>query len=153
MRCRYLVALWTTPTVCCSLAWVYSSLVVVSRDIVKKVNEDIGEFHNQIQYKRVEIPDLWSKVQQYKGTFAISGKLYDGSFHSCLNFGYREQVQKQQTMALELAERKFFIPAARMLMSAIYDARYLNSADLVATTDLCKLLEGNRDVKIENLNS
>lgn len=50
-------------------------LLLVAKDIVCKVKEGAGEFRDQVQFKRVEIPDLWSKVQQYKGTFAVSDKL------------------------------------------------------------------------------
>lgn len=48
---------------------------LVAKDIVCKVKEGAGEFRDQVHFKRVEIPDLWSKVQQYKGTFAVSDKL------------------------------------------------------------------------------
>lgn len=60
----------------------------------------------------------------------------------------RESVQKQQGQSLELAKRKFFIPAARMLMSAIYDSRYLNASHLSSSDELVKLLDVNRDVTI-----
>lgn len=47
---------------------------------------------------------------------------------------------------MELAKRRFFIPAARTLMGAIYDSKYLSNANLVNTAELVKLLEDNRDV-------
>lgn len=59
---------------------------------------------------------------------------------------HREHVQRQQGAAMELAKRKFFIPAARTLMGAIYDSKYLSNANLVNTAELIKLLEDNRDV-------
>lgn len=55
-------------------------------------------------------------------------------------------MQKQQALALQIAARKFFIPATRTLMSAVYDARYLNSTQNSPATDLIKALESNRDV-------
>ena len=54
-------------------------MFAVSREIVRKVKEGIKEFRDQIQYKSMEIPELWAKVQQYKGTFAITAKLYHGT--------------------------------------------------------------------------
>lgn len=60
---------------------------------------------------------------------------------------FRDAVQKQQSQAIELAKRRFFIPAVRTLMGAIYDARYLHSTQMIATGDLTKLLEANRDVR------
>lgn len=48
--------------------------------------------------------------------------------------------------ALVLSERKFFIPAARLLMSAIYDARYVTSGQLADSSDICKILESSRNV-------
>ncbi len=60
----------------------------------------------------------------------------------------REQVRREQMAAQELARRKFFIPAARTLMGAIYDCKYLMSTNLAAATDLVKVLEDVRDVPI-----
>lgn len=56
-------------------------------------------------------------------------------------------MQRQQTAATELAKRKFFIPAARTLMGAIYDSKYLSNANLVNTAELVKVLEDDRDVQ------
>ena len=57
-------------------SFVLTLMFAVSREIVRKVKEGVEEFRDQIQYKSMEIPELWAKVQQYKGTFAITGKLY-----------------------------------------------------------------------------
>lgn len=62
--------------------------------------------------------------------------------------GCRQGIQKQQSHALDLARKKFFIPAARMIMGAIYDSRYLRDAQLAASSELAKLLEANRDVRL-----
>lgn len=48
---------------------------LVAKEVVYRVKGGAEEFRDQVQFKRVEIPDLWSKVQQYKGTFAVSDKL------------------------------------------------------------------------------
>lgn len=65
------------------------------------------------------------------------------SFHS-------DHIKRQQAQALELTKRKFFIPAARLLMSALYDAKYLKSSSPSAACDeLIKALERHRDVFVQ----
>lgn len=116
--------------------------------MVKEVRDHISEFHDQIQFKRTELPDIWSKVEKFKSASAITIKQYDGlaGVPSMMAF-ISENIKKQQTQALELARRKFFIPAARLLMSAIYDAKYLKSSSQSAAYDeLIKTLERHRDV-------
>lgn len=49
---------------------------VVAKDIVTQVCTDVTEFHDQIQFKRTELPEIWSKVRQFKDTTVISSKLY-----------------------------------------------------------------------------
>lgn len=80
MQCPYSAALSTTPTVRGGgegpSTLIHTGAVsVAAKDIACKVKEGAAEFRDQVQFKRVEIPDLWSKVQQYKGTFAVSDKL------------------------------------------------------------------------------
>lgn len=50
--------------------------MLVAREIVLKVEDGVSEFRDQIQFKRAELPEIWTKVQQYKDSFAVSGKLY-----------------------------------------------------------------------------
>lgn len=63
---------------------------------------------------------------------------------------YRDWIQRQQLEAAELADRKFFIPAVRTLMGAMYDAKYLQSSmkgkeGLSSHAEIIKILEINRD--------
>ena len=60
---------------------------------------------------------------------------------------HSQAIQRQQAQALELARKKFFIPASRMIMGAVYDSRYLRDAQLAASAELAKALETNRDVR------
>lgn len=77
MQCQYLEALSTTLNVRLSLAsYEVANMSIVSKDIVCKVGEGIAEFRDQVQFKRAELPEIWSKVQLYKDTFAITSKLY-----------------------------------------------------------------------------
>ena len=74
MQCPYSGALLTTLNVQFSYRAV--NILVVSKDIVCRVGEGIAEFRDQVQFKRAELPEIWSKVQLYKDTFAITSKLY-----------------------------------------------------------------------------
>ena len=49
----------------------------MAKDVVAQVCTDVTEFHDQIQFKRTELPEIWSKVRQFKDTAVIAGKLYD----------------------------------------------------------------------------
>lgn len=59
-------------------------LSVVAKDIVTQVCTDVTEFHDQIQFKRAELPEIWSKVRQFKDTTVISSKLYYPAKVMCL---------------------------------------------------------------------
>ena len=93
---------------------------------------DAESIREQVQYKRNELPEVWGKVQHYKNAMAASEKL--------------EKLQRGQEASLDLANRKFFVPAARSLMDSLYDARYLQKT--VNTADLMEVLEANRVVNV-----
>lgn len=52
----------------------------MAKDVVAQVCTDVTEFHDQIQFKRTELPEIWSKVRQFKDTAIISSKLYEITF-------------------------------------------------------------------------
>lgn len=84
MPCRSLAGSSTTPGVATCADPV--KLTVVSKDIVGKVKKDVEEFRDQIQYKRTELPEIWAKVQQYKDTIAVTGKLYESRWSLVLRW-------------------------------------------------------------------
>jgi exocyst complex component 4 len=88
-----------------------------SQSEISKMKAELEAFRDQIQYKRSDLPELYSKIGAYKDSVIAAQKTLELSSH--------------RAKYLELANTKFFVPAANLVQAALdITTRYkIDSAD------------------------
>lgn len=105
----------------------FNNAVSVFGGIVEKINDSKSEiarmkdeleaFRDQIQYKRTDLPELYSKIEIFKESATASQKL--------------AELTMNRSKYMEMSAGKFFIPASKLLMDslAILTQFNIDSAD------------------------
>lgn len=88
-----------------------------SKSEVSRMKNELEAFRDQIQYKRADLPELYSKIGAFKDSAMASRKAVE--------------LASSRNKYLELAEQKFFIPAAKLLVQclAILDEFKIEAAE------------------------
>lgn len=93
----------------------FNNAVFVFGGIVEKVNDskcevsrmkkELEAFRDQIQYKRTDLPELYSKIEGFKQSATATQKL--------------AELTANRSKYLEMTAGKFFIPATKLLMESL----------------------------------
>lgn len=114
---------------------------------------NLQEFRDQIQYKRTDLPELWSKIEGYKLKISALTTLYfhHRSFLLNISYLYRAEMKKLRSQAKSLMAKRFFVPAARVLAGILQEldsiGKYLELADV----NFAQSLQDDKELLMEKL--
>jgi hypothetical protein len=78
--------------------------ILDSKNEVSKMKNELEAFRDQIQYKRTDLPELYSKIGAFKESVQANQKA--------------AELSSNRIKYTELSNEKFFIPAAKLLMES-----------------------------------
>lgn len=76
-----------------------------SKAEVSRMKEELEAFRDQIQYKRTDLPEIYSKIEDFKEAATAQQKL--------------SELTANRSKYMEMSAGKFFIPAAKLLMESL----------------------------------
>lgn len=107
MQFRYLAGLLRKSMV----LFLYKLLIMLifvfhldSKSEVSKMKNELEAFRDQIQYKRTDLPELYSKIGAFKESVQANQKA--------------TELSSNRIKYTQLANEKFFIPAGKLLMES-----------------------------------
>ena len=76
-----------------------------SKSEVARMKEELEAFRDQIQYNRTDLPEIYSKIEDFKQSATATQKL--------------AELTTNRLKYLEMSAGKFYIPAAKLLMESL----------------------------------